>query len=130
MMMKIQLVLFLFLLPLLSHAEIYRCVGELGETVLTDQPCLADGSSQQFSTLSVTEGKVVKLPAYSSTKKTRRKSTKRYSSSKTAFEECLGWKVQIEKISKELRAGYRPSRGEKLKRRRRIYEELSMEHCR
>ena len=111
-----------------SHAiaDIYRCIGDNGEPLFTDQPC---GSPvlQQDSGISIdhwTPPPALPMPTIPSETEPRRSAGKKRASP------CDSWRAQVERIEARLRAGYREPTGNRLHAKKRELEERIFDECR
>jgi hypothetical protein len=138
-MRAISFLLLLLLSPGYA-AAVYTCTGSSGEPLFSDQPCWADGSGADFSSLSISgpdvryrtrpkpiprdirQKRVVRpvSPGVTNPSKKARKAAK-----------CLAIKRQLESIQSRLRAGgYSVPEGNRLRARRRQLQEEGFRKCR
>lgn len=114
---------------------IYRCEGSDGSVEFKDQPCTegrqktidqqaAPAPGTRFVSPKVFDG--IADPK----SKPRRVNRRTSSSYKNDQSWCDNRRRRLGRIQDELRGGYSPSRGEKLKRKRRQLEEEIRERCR
>ncbi len=137
-------VAFLVCLSLLSpvRAEIYRCVGDSGEPSFTHLPC-AHGSTFKVPPAAAAGGAAAGLrpaeqawlaererkrrPAKRPQRRTDR-ATSRHKARIQAYR-CRSKRRSLDEVRARLRRGYKPAQGEKLRRRRRAYEDYLATYC-
>ena len=111
---------------------VYRCADGAGNVTFSDRSCSAPGETR-FRQMAAPEpgSRVVDMKALPETPavSTRPRSHVRHSDS-TNSRWCNNSKDRLERINAELRAGYSPSRGERLRRQRRSLENEIRERCR
>ncbi|MCB1785936.1 MAG: hypothetical protein KDJ33_06770 [Gammaproteobacteria bacterium] len=122
----------------LRAAEIYRCEGESGEVLFSGRPC---GSPIALSTerpegvaqgLRASEREWLaardarRAPAPRRARETR--SGRGNGRSDKAYQ-CRRKRSQLEALNAQMRRGYKPGRGEKLRRRRSAYEDYLAAFC-
>ncbi|MCB1773941.1 MAG: DUF4124 domain-containing protein [Gammaproteobacteria bacterium] len=121
-------------------AEIFRCPGDAGEVLYTQHPCGADtrvvaASGRTAAATGVRASETAWL-------KTRQKGkssapakrpvspdAKRRRQAKQAYQ-CERKRASLAEVSADLRRGYKPAKGEKLRRRRDAYEDYLAAFCR
>lgn len=121
---------------------IYRCVGNAGEPSFSNQPCGAGSASTPFrpshtsttpTGLRETETQwLAKRDRASSRQATKRRSAKpsttHANQQKQAYR-CRRTRAKLDKVKSELRRGYKPARGDKLRRQRQSYEDYLDTFC-
>ncbi len=143
-MLELSFGLSLFVLAFSACAEVYRCAGEFGEASFSQLPC-AGGSS-----VVIREGPMGSAPAaglraaekawLAERERTRRRGSpdKRRArpdqaaikrKAKTQAHRCRSKQRSLDEVRARLRRGYQPAQGEKLRRRRRAYEDYLATFC-
>ena len=131
---------FLVCLCLLSpaRAEIYRCVGDSGEPSFTHLPCTG-GSTLKVPPAAAGTGAGLRPAeqAWLAERERRRApgprprakpATGRHKPRTQAYR-CRSKRRSLDEVRARLRRGYRPAQGEKLRRRRRAYEDYLATYC-
>ena len=135
---------FLVCLALLSPvcAEVYRCVGDSGEPSFTHLPCAA-GSTSIVPPAAAAGGAGSGLrpaeQAWLAERERKRRparrprpradpATSRHKVRTQAYR-CRSKRRLLDEVRARLRRGYRPAQGEKLRRRRRAYEDYLATYC-
>ncbi len=121
-----------------AQASVYRCTAVDGSIEFRQRPCAEGAHSQALEIEDRRSGWVPpqpesQPPSKSAADRPARKAPKRAASgtrTNPASERCWKTRQQIERINNELRAGYKPARGERLKRRRREHEDYVNTFCR
>ncbi|TVO72394.1 DUF4124 domain-containing protein [Sedimenticola selenatireducens] len=126
----------LTLFPLAGTSAVYRCPDAEGAVLFQQLPC-SEGSEIKLD-IGATEW--VNAPASSSPRSKKSKSKKKRDTATTQRklaqahkkQEQACWKARqrIEKIEWDLRKGYKPSRGERLRQQRRQQEDYLRQFCR
>lgn len=118
--------------PAAAQSSVYRCTAADGSIELRQHPCEGGDLSQRLHIEDNRTGWVPPRPDSTPKPKTQkaRKGAKSTSPRKQYVERCWKKRQQIARINNELRAGYKPARGERLKRRRRELEAYVNEFCR
>jgi hypothetical protein len=126
----------LALFPLVGVAAVYRCPDVGGAVLFQQLPC-SEGSEVRLD-VGTTEwvNTTAKPSARSKKSKSKKKSdtaaTQRKLAQANKKQEQACWKARqrIEKIEWDLRKGYKPSRGERLRQQRRQQEDYLRQFCR
>lgn len=120
-----------------AQADVYRCTGADGSIEFRQHPCQRGAESRKVQIRDTRTGWVPPTPEPDSkseqnTQEPRRRAaaTGENDVKERNAERCWKKRQQIQGIDNELRAGYRPARGERLKRRRRALEAYMDEFCR
>lgn len=141
--------LYLLSLPLLAvslsaGADIYRCTGASGEPSFSHRPCAAgsavvpiDKPAPARSAGGLRPGEKSWLQAREREKRRlnrRRTSSRAAASTRTGAgdrraHQCLRKRRALDAVKADLRRGYRPAQGEKLRRRRRSYQDYLDAFC-
>jgi hypothetical protein len=118
----------------LAQAQVYRCTAADGSIEFRQQACVPGDAGEQLEIQDTRTGWIPPTPEPPDTKKEQ---AKKASTSKPAQDEadknaerCWKKRQQLQRVENELRAGYKPARGEKLKQRRREYEAEINRYCR
>jgi hypothetical protein len=123
-----------FVLSFNIHADVlvYRCTDGAGHVTFSDRSCSGAGETR-FRQMAAPEpgSRVVDVKALPGTPavSSRPRSSSR-DSDRTGSRWCDNSKDRLERINAELRAGYSPSRGERLRRQRRSLENKIRNRCR
>ena len=141
--MRVSVVL-LVCLSLLSpvRAEIYRCVGDSGEPSFTHLPC-AQGSTLKVPPAAAAGGAGSGLrPAEQAwlaerererrparTARPRAEPAKHRNKARVQAYRCRSKRRSLDEVRARLRRGYKPAQGEKLRNRRRAYEDYLATYC-
>ena len=130
-------------LGLSAEADVYRCRGDFGEPSFRQQPCgqnaavmtrQAAGPAGRAGGLRPAERAWLEQRRRSATK-TRKKKRDRVSSDaaekavRTQAHRCRSKRRSLDEVRAKLRRGYKPASGEKLRRRRRAYEDYLATFC-
>lgn len=129
----------LLVFSIAAHAgDIHRCVGEHGEVAYSQQPCGApidtriapvrDGAKG----VGLRAGEKALLRQLNGRARDSRRSPRRAKPKQdTAKQEyaCRQKQRALDAVRATLRRGYKPGRGEKLRRRRRAYEDYLSTFC-
>lgn len=124
-------------------ADIFRCTGASGEPEFSQLPCAGDSTLLRIpataSTSSQTAGLRASEREWLATRKGGSKARKMRKRQKTSTpqrksrdaraRQCLKKRLALDKINAELRRGYKPARGERLRRRRREYRDYLSVLC-
>ncbi len=113
-----------------AQARVYRCAGADGSIEFRQQPC---PSRQHSRTVTIEDTRTGWVPLQPEpqiepqrppSQQTKAPSQRAAGAPREdqAAERCWRKRQQIQRIDDELRAGYRPARGERLKARRRQHE--------
>lgn len=132
-----------FFLSTQAHAGFYRCTGDHGEPSYSQQPCGSSGIRvlQGSGATGRTQGLRASERAW--LEQRRRKAGK---AGKSASQRAAGTSVKegsdrrqayrcrvkrraLDKVRAQLRRGYKPASGEKLRRRRSAYEDYLATFC-
>jgi len=111
-----------------AQARVYRCAGADGSIEFRQQPCPRRPHSRPVTIEDTRTGWVPPQPEpepqRAPSQRTNPPSQRAAAASRKdqAGERCWRKRQQIQRIDDELRAGYRPARGEQLKARRRQHE--------
>lgn len=117
----------------MAESTVYRCTAPDGRIEFRERPCDGRASEQALSIPDNRTGWVPPSPAPADEPehKSRRDARSNPAADKDPYaERCWRKRQQIQGINNELRAGYQPARGERLKRRRREYEAFVDRYCR
>ena len=127
-----------------AGAEVYRCAGEFGEPFFSQRPCL------EGSTVVIRPGPADVAPgaglrpaerawlAERDFAQGRNSAAKRRArpdqaalkrKTKTQAHRCRSKRRSLDQVRAKLRRGYKPAQGEKLRRRRRAYEDYLATFC-
>ena len=123
-----------FVLSSEIHADVlvYHCTDDAGHVTFSDRSCSETGETR-FRQMAAPEpgSRVVDVKVLPGTPAVspRPRSFSR-DSDRTDSRWCENSKDRLERINAELRAGYSPSRGERLRRQRRSLENKIRERCR
>ena len=132
----------LLVFALSARADIYRCNGALGEPSFSHRPCAGGSTFSVPGAQSGTRDAVGVRPAERAwleqrqrgrgSRKTRPAEDPAAAKRKTdaAAYRCQRKRRLLEAVRDELRRGYKPARGEKLRRRQRGYEDYLAAFCR
>lgn len=124
----------LILFPLAGASAVYRCPDADGAVLFQQLPCSA-GSKVE---LDVGTTEWVNTPASSSARNKPKPKKKRASATtqrrltqdnKKQQQACWKARQRIEKIEWDLRKGYKPSRGERLRQQRRQQKDYRRQFC-
>lgn len=121
-------------------AEIFRCPGDAGEVLYTQHPCGADtrvvtpaGNSTAGTGIRASETAWLKTRQQGKSTAPARKSinpdSKRQRKAKQEYQ-CQRKRASLAAVSADLRRGYKPAKGESLRRRRAAYEDYLDAFCR
>jgi hypothetical protein len=123
-----------------GQAQVYRCTAADGSIEFRQHPCADRQRSRRVKIEDTRTGWVPPKPKPESASDSQgpserenaaaRRRPARASDEHKYAERCWRKRQQIQRINNELRAGYRPARGERLKDRRRQYEAYVDEFCR
>lgn len=116
------------------HADVlvYRCADGAGNVTFSDRSCSGTGETR-FRQMAAPEpgSRVVDMKALPETPAVSpRPRSSVHDSDRTESRWCDNSKDRLEQINAELRAGYSPSRGERLRRQRRSLENKIRKRCR
>ena len=125
-----------------AAAGVYRCVGDAGEPEFRQQPCGTTAmSSGPSGSASVPRAEGLR-PAERSWLKTRERDKRRASDKRSSRStsgraakaqqqayRCLRKRRALDAVSAELRRGYKPARGDSLRRRQRAYRDYLDAFC-
>ncbi len=113
---------------------IFRCVDDAGRVEFRQTPCQpGKGESVVVNPQTVPWAKVESSRASkagASGKRVRPKRSSGTGSGEVSEKQCWKKSQQLEKVQWQLRKGYKPSRGEKLRQRRRELEAFQRKFCR
>ena len=125
--------IFAFLLAGLAHGDswVYRCDGDDGAVTFGDQPCGGKSEAKFLQQAAPEVGSVVVDPSVipQRAKSKPRAARSKASAPKVSDSRCHAKETRLERINAELRHGYRPQRGERLKRERREVEDFLDDFC-
>jgi hypothetical protein len=119
-------------LSALPQSRVYRCTSPDGAVEFSQRPCKGGVNAEALDIQDQRTGWVPPKPEPeppTNKRKKRTKSEKQSNRDKYA-ERCWKKRQQVKSINNELRAGYSPARGERLKKRRREHEAFISEYCR
>ena len=118
----------------LYAAEIYQCTDEAGGVEYRQTPCIRGTEKSLTVEPQTVPWAKVESPRVSdsgsSGKKARRKRFSGTGSGEVSEKQCWKKAQQLERVQWQLRKGYKPSRGEKLRQKRRELESFRREFCR
>ncbi|MCG6968111.1 MAG: hypothetical protein LJE59_16550 [Chromatiaceae bacterium] len=123
-------------------ADIHRCVGESGEVLFSGQPC-GLGSTRVVrasddappGTTGLRAGELAWLESRAASRHTARSATRPGDAARQARKaaiqahRCQRKRHEREAVTAEMRRGYKPARGRKLRRRLRAYEDYLDAFC-
>ncbi|MCB1724282.1 MAG: DUF4124 domain-containing protein [Gammaproteobacteria bacterium] len=117
---------------------IHHCTGENGESAFSDRPCGAPvATGVAVPRVRPPSGglRPGELALLAEPRETKRHTARRSRAAGKSTQErqayrCREKRRSLEAVSAELRRGYKPGRGEKLRRRRRAYEDYLSTFCR
>jgi hypothetical protein len=116
------------------HADVlvYRCTDGAGQVTFSDQSCSGTGETRFRQMAAPAPGsRVVDMKALPGTPEVSPRPRSFSQDGERADSRwCDNSKDRLERINAELRAGYSPSRGERLRRQRRSLENKIRERCR
>lgn len=118
--------------PAAAQSSVYRCTAADGSIEFRQHPCARGDHSETLQIQDNRTGWQPPQPGSAPKPKGQkaRKGATSTSPRKQHVERCWKKRQQIARINNELRAGYKPARGERLKRRRRELEAYLNEFCR
>jgi len=140
MRVPIVLIGLLLLPPQLRAADIYRCTGDSGEPAFSQRPCgeastlvRHRGSPAAFAGEGLRETERAWLAARSRSAGRRALPApsaprQRDADNRRAYQ-CERRRLALDAVQAELRRGYRPAKGERLRRRRRAHEAYLSAFC-
>lgn len=122
-----------------SAAEIYRCTGASGEPEFSQRPCAA-ATLVTISPSAAPPSKGLRATerAWLAARERRQKAQRRRPSSRSASTSgqrqkqsyrCRDKRRALQGVRAKLRRGYRPGEGDRLRRRRRAYEDYLATFC-
>jgi Domain of unknown function (DUF4124) len=119
--------------PGAGATTVYRCVDARGRVELRQRPC-TQGEQQTLQVEDRPVGWVPRplhLPPLPHRRTEPARAARRGGSATrdTKAERCFKTRQRLEAVSRQLRAGYRPAAGERLKARRRQYEDYLDRFC-
>ena len=118
----------------LAQSRVYRCTAPDGSIEFREHACAGQDQSRALDIQDTRTGWVPPAPEpeprSAGGRKPKPKAHAGADHADRYAERCWKTRQQIERINDELRAGYTPARGEKLKRRRREYEADLDRYCR
>jgi hypothetical protein len=141
---KLSLGLSLLALAVTAAAEVYRCAGEFGEPFFSQRPCrggstvvirtgpadVAPGPGLRPSERAWLAGRELAQGRNSAAKRrVRRDQAAIKRKAKTQAHRCRSKRRSLDEVRARLRRGYQPAQGEKLRRRRRAYEDYLATFC-
>lgn len=142
--MRVSIVLIGLLLmpPLARAADIYRCIGDSGEPAFSQRPCgeastlvqrRAPPAARPGEGLRETERTwlAARRHAEPSERRTRPAPPaprKRDTETRRVYQ-CERRRLALDAVQAELRRGYRPAKGERLRRRRKAHEAYLSAFC-
>ncbi len=125
--------------------QIYRCKGDAGEPVFSFQPCNSAPGSAVYRATAPTEAAQGLRPgeaqwldardrrradAKPASRKVRRSgSNSAASAARKQVYRCQRTRAKLDKVRSTLRRGYKPATGERLRRKRREYEDYLDVFC-
>lgn len=118
-----------------AQSTVYRCTAPDGRIEFRQRPCQGHDQAQELQIQDNRTGWVPPEPTPDAAAGRKAPTPNRRSTAATANKDkyadrCWNKRQQIERTNAELRAGYSPERGERLKRRRREYEAFLNRYCR
>ncbi len=118
--------------PTPGQSTVYRCTAPDGSVEFREHPCRAQDTERALAIPDSRTGWVPPQPEPPVKQRPAAKSKRRSTTNDgdRYADRCWKKRQQIESINNELRAGYAPARGERLKRRRREYEAYLNRYCR
>ncbi len=123
-------------LKILAETRVYRCTAADGSVEFRERSCQGQDQERALEIRDNRTGWVPPEPEAPVTGKPEGKSRGKPKPRATATdadrykERCWNKRQEIQGINNELRAGYKPARGERLKRRRREHEAFIDRYCR
>lgn len=117
----------------MAQSTVYRCTAPDGRIEFRERPCDGRDSAQELDIPDNRTGWVPPSPAPAEEPERKRRQAGRPKPADDQdryADRCWRKRQQIQGIENELRAGYKPARGERLKRRRREYEAFLNRYCR
>ena len=126
-----------------SAAEVYRCTGEFGEVMYSQLPCdaaitIAVPFAESASAFPSGEGLRASELAWlraraqgrsASRRPARETGTLRETTKARQAYQCQRKRAGLDAVRTKMRRGYKPAQGEKLRRRRRAYEDYLEAFC-
>ena len=124
-----------------AAADIYRCSGESGEVLFSQLPCASAGTIQirESSAESPSAGGLRDSERAWLREREQKRSVPRRQSGEAAARHaaakvrqayhCRRKRADLEAIGAKMRRGYKPAQGEKLRRRRRGFEDYLAAFC-
>ena len=130
----------IMLWPAVASATVYRCVGEAGEPEFRQQPCgttavMRGAAENSASTTGVraSERAWLKKRERVKTDKPKKRATgsaaKRAEKARKQAYRCTQKRRALDAVNAELRRGYKPARGERLRRRQRAHRDYLDAFC-
>ncbi len=122
-------------------ADIYRCSGESGEVLFSQLPCASAGTVliRESSDVPPSAGGLRASERAWLREREQKRTLPRRQSGKTATRsaaakvkqayQCRRKRADLEAIGAKMRRGYKPAQGEKLRRRRRAFEDYLAAFC-
>lgn len=141
---KLSLGLSLLALAFTAAAEVYRCAGEFGEPFFSQRPCrggatvvihtgpadVAPGPGLRPSERAwLAERELAQGRNSTAKRRVRRDQAAIKRKAKTQAHRCRSKRRSLDEVRARLRRGYQPAQGEKLRRRRRAYEDYLATFC-
>jgi len=144
--MRIGRFVWLIFLPALGHAgEVYRCTGSAGEPLFSQRPCGPAGAqvveidvppagpshglrASEHVWLAGRERRL-RSPSAGRTEIARKPMSGQASQAARRAYLCKRKRDALEAVRAELRRGYKPAKGERLRRRRRAHEDYLATFC-
>jgi len=134
----------LLLLGFSARADIYRCTGDSGEPSFRQRPCADHSTVAVRQTPSgedsapglrpsertwLDQRKRESSPGGAQKKNTRIRPAAAKRAARTQAYRCRSKRRSLDEVKAKLRRGYKPASGEKLRRRRRAYEDYLTAFC-
>jgi hypothetical protein len=111
--------------------RVYRCESDSGEVSFSQRPC-TEGEQSELQIEEVKSGwdaPVVPLPSLRQRKPPRRNAPVPRKTQSKIPEKCFKTRQRLEDVSRRLRRGYKPGRGDDLRHQRRQYEAYLSRFC-
>lgn len=118
----------------LAQAEVYRCTAPDGSLEFRQHRCDQNDSSNRLQIQDTRTGwtppAVDDLRTSGERRKQKRKTPAAQDQKADYADRCWNKRQRLERVNAQLRAGYRPDQGVKLRRRRSEYEAYLRRYCR
>lgn len=126
-------------LTAVAAADVYRCTGDAGEPMFSQTPCggtaetrVSPPPANAASGLRASESAWLRQRALARDKgraSPGRKTSKPQQRVEREGYRCRNTQRQLDRVRQRLRQGYKPSQGDKLRHRRRTYEDYLSTFC-